>query len=146
MFPMGRLLAAVFWVQIAALAAGQSASPRPTFDLRAPRAEIRKRLLQYTPLGSKLDDVKKFISDELAKSGDDTVKVEKLTPSADNGAARGPKAAKRIRVYLGQYYDQAGVIFLTAPLVSQKEVSVEWRFDDHDSLVDIIVAKKPTVY
>jgi len=144
---MSRCIVAVLCVQWTALATGQpSAAPKPSFDLRSPRSEIRKRLLQYTPLGSKLGNVKKFISDELAQSDGDTIKVEKAAPSADDAVAKNPKAAKVIRMYLGQYYDQAGVIFLTAPLVSQKEVSVEWLFDDRDSLIAVGVSKKPAVY
>ena len=50
------------------------------------------------------------------------------------------------RVFLGQYYDHPEIIFLTAPMLMQKEVSAQWAFDEHDRLIEIFVDKATEVY
>lgn len=125
--------------------AGQQAQSL-TLDLHAPRAELRKELLRYTPTGSKLSDVSDFISGHLGGAEHSTPQAIEPSPGADKDAVAKQDVKKTIQVFLGRYYDQSGVIFLTAPLVMQKEVSVQWVFDEHDLLRDIVVDKRTSVY
>jgi hypothetical protein len=115
-------------------------------DLRAHRAEIRAALLRFTPTGSSLAKVLEFVSKQLQHAGNTPVVVENqpATGSAADGSPR--RGVKKIHVYLGQYYDHPEVVFLSAPLMMQKEVSAQWAFDQHDRLVDILVDKTTGVY
>jgi hypothetical protein len=140
------LLAIAFFIQIISPAFGGSNEAKITADLHAHRAEIRELLLRHTPIGSKAGDVLKFVATELKRSGSALPKIE-------NGPATGPAAkgsrlcgVKKIRVYLGQYYDHPEIIFLTAPMLTQKEVSAQWAFDEHDRLLEIFVDKATKVY
>ncbi len=120
--------------------------PQVIVDLRAHRAEIRTVLLRHTPLGSSATSVLEFVSKQLQRSGGAAVVVEDqpaMGPAAKESRQRG---VKRIRVYLGQYYDHPEVVFLAAPLMMQKEVSVQWSFDQHDHLLDIFVDKTNELY
>jgi hypothetical protein len=120
--------------------------PRVIVDLRAHRAEIRTVLLRHTPLGSSVASVLEFVSKQLERSGDAAVAVENqpaMGPAAEESRQRG---VKRIRVYLGQYYDHPEVVFLAAPLMMQKEVSAQWSFDQHDHLLEIFVDKTNELY
>jgi hypothetical protein len=115
-------------------------------DLRAHRAEIRAVLLRYTPLGSSAAQVIEFISAQLGHAGDAPITIENepaTGPAAEESTKRG---VKRIHVYLGQYYDHPEVVFLSAPLMMQKEVSAQWAFDQHDRLIQIFVDKKTGLY
>jgi hypothetical protein len=115
-------------------------------DLHAPPAQIRKALLHYTPPGSKLVDVSKFLSAKLARPEAGEIKIENTGKAAQTPSNKKLPGAKVIRVYLGQYFDQPGVIFLTAPLIMEKAVTAEWYFDQADGLVDIVVNKSGAVY
>jgi hypothetical protein len=53
---------------------------------------------------------------------------------------------KRISVDLGQYYFHPEIIFLSAPVLMQREVTAQWVFDQHDRLIDIAVEKKNRLY
>jgi hypothetical protein len=90
--------------------------------------------------------VLEFVSKQLERSGDAAIAVENqpaMGPAAEESRQRG---VKRIRVYLGQYYDHPEVVFLTAPLMMQKEVSAQWSFDQHDHLLEIFVDKTNELY
>ncbi|HEY2614151.1 MAG TPA: hypothetical protein VGI42_00435 [Chthoniobacterales bacterium] len=115
-------------------------------DLRAHRGEIRTVLLRHTPLGSSETRVREFISKQLQRSGDTAVTSE--NQPADGTAAVGSRlrGVKRIKIYLGQYYDHPEVIFLSAPLVMQREVTAQWAFDQHDRLIEIFVDKTNGLY
>jgi hypothetical protein len=117
-----------------------------TLDLHAPRAELRNELLGFTPTGSKLSDVLDFIKAHLGGADHSAPQVIEPSPGTDKDAVARKPAKKTIQLFLGRYYDQPGVIFLTAPLVMQKEVSVQWIFDEHDLLNDIVVDKRTEVY
>lgn len=118
---------------------GEGNEPRLIVDLYAPRAEIRALLLKRTPVGLSMKEVEAFISKRLQRPGD----VSAVTVQPD---ASKPRAAKTIRVNLGEYYKHLGAVFLTAPMVVHKEVSAQWWFDRHDRLIDISVDKRTSVY
>lgn len=115
-------------------------------DLRAHRAEIRAVLLRYTPIGSSVTKVLEFVSKQLQRAGDAPVAVENQPATKPAAGESGRHEVKRIRVYLGQYYNHPEVVFLSAPLMMQKEVSAQWTFDRHDRLIDILVDKKSGLY
>jgi hypothetical protein len=110
-------------------------------NLHAHRGEIRAALLQHTPLGSNVKDVMNFISKQLQRDGENSpVTVETVKDDSQ------PRAAKAIRVYLGQYYDHPEVVFLSVPLMMQREVRARWLFDSHDRLIDLVVDKRNGLY
>jgi hypothetical protein len=124
-----------------ALVISGTKEPPVIVDLHAHRGEIRAALLQHTPPGSSVKDVMDFISKQLQHDGATSpVTVEPV--KGDSGS----RAAKTIRVYLGQYYDHPEVVFLSAPLLMQKEVTAQWLFDSHDRLIDIVVKKQNGIY
>ncbi len=108
-----------------------------TVDLHAHGAVIRAELLQHTPLGASLDAVVQFIARQLENGHADSVHVE---PDPTR------PGRKRIRIFLGQYYDHPEVVFFAAPLVSRREATAEWKFDRHDRLREIVVEKKSALY
>jgi hypothetical protein len=82
----------------------------------------------------------------LGHAGDAPITIQNepaTAPAAEESTKRG---VKRIHVYLGQYYDHPEVVFLSAPLMVQKEVSAQWAFDQHDRLIQIFVDKKTGLY
>jgi hypothetical protein len=115
-------------------------------DLRAHRAEIRAVLLRHTPIGSSVTNVLEFVSRQLPRSGDAVVAVENQPATGSAAEVSRQRGVKRIRVYLGQYYDHPEVVFLASPLMMQKEVSAQWSFDQHDHLLDIFVDKTNGLY
>jgi hypothetical protein len=120
---------------------GKAERRRVIVDLYAPRAEIRETLLKHTPAGSSIENVVEFISKQLEGFRD----VSEITARSARDASQ-PRAAKTIRVYLGQYYKYLGAVFLTAPMIVHEEVSAQWWFDRHDRLIDIVVDKPTGVY
>lgn len=124
----------------------EASDPQVIVDLHAHRAEIRAGLLRHTPINSSTSDVVRFISKQLQHidSGPVTVVDEPASgPAAENAKQRGVKS---IHVYLGQYYDHPEIVFLSAPVVSQKELSAQWAFDQHGRLIDIFVDRKTGIY
>ena len=103
-------------------------------DLRAHRGEIQAVLIQRTPLGSSVKSVLDFISKQLQQNGGaSSVRVEPVKDGSE------PRATKSVRAYLGQYYDHPEVVFLSAPLLMQREVTAQWLFDSHDRLINVVV-------
>ena len=140
------LSAIVFLVLTISPSFGGQKEAKVAVDLHAHRAEIHQFLLRYTPIGSTASDVLKFAAAELSRSGAGSPKIEK-------GPATGPATegshlcgVTHLRVFLGQYYDHPEIIFLTAPMLMQKEVSAQWAFDDHDRLIEIFVDKATEIY
>jgi hypothetical protein len=112
---------------------------RVIVDLHTPPAEIRQMLLKHTPVGSSVDYVDRFISEQLTVPGSRSTETVQADPSP-------PRAAKAIRVYLGHYYKHLGSIFLTAPMVVRERVIAQWWFDRHGRLIDIAVDEQASVY
>jgi len=141
-----KLLAIVLLMRVMAAAFGGANESKVVVDLRAHRAEIRQALLRYTPIGSKVSEVLKFVAAQLVPSGSALPKIENgpaTGPAADGSHRRG---VKTMRVYLGQYYDHPEVVFLTVPLIMRKEVTAQWAFDERNRLVDVFVDKETGVY
>jgi hypothetical protein len=110
-------------------------------DLYAHRGEIRAVLLQRTPLGSSVKSVLNFISEQLQQDKEmSPVTVEPVKDGSE------PRAIKSVRAYLGQYFDHPEVVFLSAPLLLQKEVTAQWLFDSRDRLINVVVEKKNETY
>jgi hypothetical protein len=140
------LIAIALFMRLSLAAFGDANESRVVVDLHADPAEIRMVLLRYTPIGSEAEDVLKFVAKRLERSGDAPLKI-------DNGPATGPGAegsqrrgVRTIRVYLGEYYQHLGAIFLSAPMIMRKQVSAQWAFDEHARLIDIFVDKRTAVY
>lgn len=132
---------------VAMLAIPLAAEDQPkALELQQHRAEIREALLKETPLGTNSKQVLAVI---LKRLGGDAEKLPKL----ENHPAVGPEAekvkqrgTKSIRLLLGQYYDHPELVFLSAPMLSQREVTAQWAFDEHDRLIDIFIDKLSNVY
>ena len=134
------LVTCFFFAGIGLIMAAPEESP-VVVDLHAHRGEIRVALLRHTPIGSSVKDVIDFVSKQLqCTEGTPPVTVEPVKEGSKS------TAAKRIRVYLGQYYDHPEVVFLSAPLMMQKEVTAQWLFDSRDRLIDIVVDKQNGLY
>ena len=134
------LVTCLFFAGIDPTLSGTKESP-VIVDLRAHRGEIHAALLQHTPVGSSVKDVMDFISKQLERGSDESLGT--VEPVKDDSQ---PRAAKTIRVYLGQYYDHPEVVFLSAPLMMQREVTAQWLFDAHDHLIDLAVKKQNGLY
>jgi hypothetical protein len=133
------LCLALLWLVQPALA--DNTSQRVIIDLHAPRAEIRAALLKHTPLGSRIGYVMEFIAKRLEPHESGSA----ITAQPTQDASR-PRVAKTIRVFLGQYYQHIGAVFLTAPMVVHEEVSAQWLFDQQGRLIDVVVEKQARVY
>jgi len=137
----GLALVAVFLLTGSGLAISETKESPVIVDLHAHRGEIRAVLLQRTPLGSSMKSVLDFISKQLQQDkGMSPVTVEPVKDGSE------PRAIKAVRAYLGQYYDHPEVVFLSAPLLLQKEVTARWLFDSHDRLINVVVEKRNGIY
>jgi hypothetical protein len=140
------LIAIVLLTRISVTAFGGPSESKTIVDLHAHASEIRMVLLRHTPIGSKAADVLKFIAMRLERPGDAPLKIDDgpaLGPAAEGSHRRG---VRTIRVYLGEYYQHLGAVFLSAPMIMHREVSAQWAFDEHDRLIDIFVDKRTGVY
>lgn len=119
-----------------------AAGPKPEDH----RAEIRAALLKSTPTGAKPADVLSFISKSLLKAGAHAPRLENQPAQIATPVASTKKGVKRIRYFLGSYLDKPALLFFSAPLILEKEVSVQWAFDKDERLIDIFVDKKTATY
>jgi hypothetical protein len=125
-------------------AAGQAQErPASSIDPQNHRAEIRAALIKQTPLGSTIAEVQTFIVTKLLPKDAPPSALEVDRTTAGKSQKQG---IKFIRVHLGEYLNNPGTIFLTAPLVTVKEVIAQWNFDEQDRLSDIVVEKKSAMY
>ena len=137
----GLTLVAGFLVTTIGFALSEPKESPVIVDLHAHRGEIRAALLQRTPLGSNVKSVLDFISKQVQQNGGASpVTVEPVKDGSES------HAAKSVRAYLGQYYEHPEVVFLSAPLLMQKEVTARWLFDSHDRLIKVVVEKKNGIY
>lgn len=127
--------------------AGVRAENEPSpLDLQQRRAQIRELLLKETPVGM---ESKEVLASILKRLGGDEAKLPKiedhpaLGPEAEKAKQRGVKS---IRLVLGDYYDHPEIIFFAAPMLSRREVTAQWAFDEQDRLVDIFVDKTSSIY
>jgi hypothetical protein len=133
-------------VRLIVVVFGAPNETKVTLDLHAPAAEIRAVLLRYTPIGSKAADVLKFIATRLERFGDAPLKIDNAPATGSAAEASHRRSVRRIRVYLGEYYQHPGAVFLSAPMIMRKRVSAQWAFGEHDRLIDIFVDKRTLVY
>jgi hypothetical protein len=133
-------------VRLIVVAFGEPNKTKVTLDLHAPAAEIRAVLLRHTPIESKAADVLKFIATRLERSGDAPLKIDNAPATGSAAEASHRRGLRRIRVYLGEYYQHPGAVFLSAPMIMRKRVSAQWAFGEHDRLIDIFVDKRTFVY
>jgi len=138
---MFRLAVVVVVLAISLPALAQQSSPVNPQDSRA---QIRAALLAQTPIGSSITRVEDFIRANLLPKDAPMPPVEGYL--SGDLAARVQNGAKYIRVELGHYFANSGAIFLTAPMMQQKQVTALWTFDDHDRLLDVHVGKAVKTY
>ncbi len=118
----------------------------PSIDPQDHRLEIRATLLKQTPIGSSTTEVQKFITTKLLPKGAPPPVVEPHGATGEAAAKSARKGVKSIRVRLGGYIDNPATIFLTAPLLTEKEVIAEWAFDGEDKLIEVFVDKTSATY
>ncbi|MDQ6655092.1 MAG: hypothetical protein M3Y80_04680 [Verrucomicrobiota bacterium] len=123
----------------------QTETPRP-IEPSEQRADTRAALLQRTPVGTSLAEVLKFLATNLHKEGDQAATVEPHGATGEAAAHGKTAGVKSIRMPLGQYVENPATIFLTAPMLLEREVTAQWAFDEHDRLVDIFVDKTTATY
>ena len=120
--------------------------PTPPINVQKHRAEIRTALLRYTPLGSNPRDVLAFIKKSLLRKGDAAPRLENHSAIGEAAEQSDRRGTKSIRLELGRYLTHPEVIFLTAPIMMEQEVTAQWAFDAHDRLIEIFVDKKSSLY
>ena len=133
-------------VRMSVAAFGDASESAVVVDLHAHPVAIRAALLRYTPIGSKASEVLKFIATRLERPRDLPLKIDNgpATGRAAEGSNR--RGVRTIRVYLGEYYQHPGAVFLSAPMIMRKQVSAQWAFDEHDRLINVFVDKRTRVY
>jgi len=146
MLPYGSLFRLCVAVVVTMTTSSAQQVPPVLPDLHSHRADIRRALLHATPLGSSAKDVLRIIKKDLQKEGYPTPRLESHSVQTD-AAANSPKCGvKSIDLHLGDYLYNPAVIFLSAPMLLQKEVTVDWAFDKDDRLIEIFVDKKTVTY
>jgi hypothetical protein len=120
--------------------------PTPPVNVEDHRAEIRTALLRFTPLGSSPQDVLAFIKNRLLRKDDVPPRLENHSAIGETAEQSSRRGTKSIQLELGRYLTHPEVIFLTAPIVMEKEVTAQWAFDQHDRLIEIFVDKQAALY
>jgi hypothetical protein len=133
-------------VFLAHAVAQQPQQPSSAIELSEHRAQIRAVLLRQTPLESTPAEVEKFITTKLLSKDSPAPALQPHGARGESAAQSAKRGVKSIRLDLGQYIDNPAVILLTAPLLNEKEVTVEWAFDARDRLIEIFVDKKTVIY
>jgi len=102
--------------------------------------------LRSTPLGANSRDVLAFIKKSLLRKGDAAPRLENHSAIGETAERSVRRGTKSIRLELGRYLTHPEVIFLTAPIMMEREVTAQWAFDEHDRLTEIFVDKKSSLY
>jgi len=124
----------------------RSEEPTPAVNVQDHRAQIRSALLHYTPPGSRPQDVLAFIKGRLLHPDDAVPGLENHPAVGDAAEKAGTRGVKSIRLELGRYLAHVEIIFLTAPVMEEREVIAQWAFDRNDRLIEIFVDKKSALY
>jgi hypothetical protein len=124
----------------------RSDEPTPPINVQDHRTQIRTALLHYTPLGSRSQNVLAFIKGRLLRPDDAMPALENHPAIGDATEKAGARGVKSIRLELGRYLAHAEIIFLTAPVLEEREVIAQWAFDRNDQLIQIFVDKKSALY
>jgi hypothetical protein len=103
------------------------------------RGLIRQEILRHTPPGSTMDQVRKFIKEQL---------LVNEQPGVIDAPASGPvttdsgkQGAKSIRILLGRYITNPLLLTLPIALPLSTDVSVQWDFDRDGKLTNVFVEK-----
>ena len=120
--------------------------PTPPINVQEHRAQIRSGLLRATPLGSNARDVLAFIKNRLLRKGDVPPRLENHPAIGDTAEQSNRRGTKSIQLEIGRYLTHPEVIYLTAPIMMEREVTAQWAFDEHDRLIEIFVDKKSALY
>ena len=115
-------------------------------DLHKHRAEIRAALLHATPLRSSAEDVLQFIRKDLQRQGESTPPLESRPVQSEAAADSTKRGVKNIHLRLGNYIYNPAIIFLSAPMLLEKEVTVDWAFNKDNRLIEIFIDKKTITY
>ena len=129
----------------AALLTGQE-SERSLIDPVEHRADIRAALLKQTPLGTTISGVQKVIRANFAQTDADVPPVESHGAEGEAAVKSPNRGVKSLRLVLAAYIENPGTIFLSAPLVNEKQVVAQWAFDENGRLVEIFVDKTTRTY
>lgn len=143
MLPYGSLFRLCVAVVVTMNTSSAQQVPPVLPDLHSHRADIRRALFHATPLGSSAKDVLRVIKKDLQKEDDPTPRLESHSVQTEAAANCGVKS---IHLHLGDYLYNPAVIFLSAPMLLQEEVTVDWAFDKDDRLIEIFVDKKTVTY
>lgn len=124
-------------VLLAGFARAGGADTSIRIDPSEPRAQIRQKLLAFTPLGESATQVSSHLEGRLLSSSGSPFPIRLETVTDPSG-----KPAERIQVVLGKYLTSPIPLTLSAPIPIVAQTSVTWIFDDRGRLVDIVVSKK----
>jgi len=112
----------------------------PTLD--TPRAKIRAELLKHTPPGSPAAEVSRFIASAIpGKPGMPAAQLEAGPATGPAAAASGHPGTQHIRIVLGDYVPNPGLLLGPIPLEIENRVTAQWAFDADGRLLDIFVDK-----
>jgi hypothetical protein len=112
----------------------------PTLD--TPRAKIRTELLKHTPPGTAAGEVLRFIATAIpGKPGMPAPQLEAGPATGLAAAASGHAGSQHIRIVLGDYVPNPGLLLGTVPLEIENRVTAQWAFDADGRLLDIFVDK-----
>lgn len=125
-----------------AIRAQEATPPNP----KDHRPEIRAALLKATPLGSTANQVIDFMRKSLLPAAQRPPPVEEHPAQSEAAGDSAKKGVKSIHYMLGSYMDNPALLTLSAPLLLQREVTVDWAFDKDDRLVEIFVDKRTATY
>jgi len=90
--------------------------------------------------------VLRIIKKDLQKEGDPTLRLENHSVQTEGAANSAKCGVKSIHLRLGDYIYTPAVIFLSAPMPLQKEVTADWAFNKDDRLIELFVDKKTATY
>lgn len=133
-----RLLALLLAMLLpAATAALASDADTVVIDPTEGRALIRKEILRHTPPGSTVDQVRRFIEEQL--------QVKEVPPLQD-APASGPaitesskEGERSIQVMIGRHLTNPILLVLPIPLPLMTDVLVRWTFNQNGKLLDVTV-------
>ena len=108
-----------------ALGASSCAHTKVKVAIRAEPEAIRGRLLEYTPRGTKAEEVMHFVQTRLRHHGN-LPKYNKYMGALLPGG-KGTVGSRSVEIFLGAY--------------GQTGVFARWGFDDQDTLIEIVVSK-----
>jgi hypothetical protein len=134
----GVVILAIIMPLIAPASASDMDHPVVVNPAEAPEL-VRREILSHTPRGSTIDEVRKFIREQLH------VEEQPLpgdTPafSAANGDS-GQLEVRNIQVLLERYITNPLLLTLQIPLPLATDVLVQWTFDRDGKLLDVSVEK-----